>query len=209
MLKFDESLLRRGAEQQGLVLADEVVARMLDFLRMLSKWNRIYNLTAITEPKQMVTHHLLDSLAVAPFLQGQRILDVGTGAGLPGIPLALCFPDRQFVLLDSAGKKVRFLVQAVSELGITNVEPVHARVEEYTAEVCFDTIIARAFTRVNDMIEKTQHLCCDQGVWLAMKGGYPQQELAALRHPYQVHQLDVPSLGQQRHLVVVENNDEK
>jgi 16S rRNA (guanine527-N7)-methyltransferase len=197
--------LDRGLEALQLELDAPVRQGLLDYVALLAKWNRAYNLTAVREPREMVTRHLLDSLAVVPHLQGTRIIDVGTGAGLPGIPLALVFPERQFVLLDANSKKTRFLVQAKAALGLANVSVVHERVEAFQAEQPFDCIITRAFASVADILIGSRHLLTPDGVFLAMKGSVPEAELAELPQGFnliEVIPLKVPGLEQeQRHLL--------
>jgi len=173
--------LRQGAKSLGLLLEAEQEQRLLRLVALLTKWNRAFNLTAVRDPLEMVSRHLLDSLAVLPYLTGQRCLDMGTGPGFPGIPLAIMRPDMSFVLLDSNGKKIRFVRQAMLELGLENVEPVHARVEVYQAEAPFDLLISRAFTSLPDMLKLTRHLRGEQGVLLAMKAKVPVAELAGLK----------------------------
>lgn len=194
-----------GAQGLGLELAPATVERLLDYIALLVRWNQAYNLTAVRDPGEMVTRHLLDSLAVAPHLTGQRIIDVGTGAGLPGIPLAMVMPERQFVLLDSNGKKTRFLVQAKALLGLDNVTVVHSRVEAYRPEECFDTVITRAFAGLTDILALCQHLLADGGAVLAMKGGAAEAEsVAAGFRVAAIIALQVPGLAQeQRHLIRV------
>lgn len=181
-------------------------ARLMQFLDLLEKWNNTYNLTAVREPEQMIARHLLDSLSVAPYLRGGRALDIGTGAGLPGIPLALLMPQIQFTLLDSNAKKTRFLIEAVAQLGLNNVAVVAERVEKYRPPARFDSLISRAFSSVADMVAAAEHLRADDGVFLAMKGVYPDEELAALPSDYRVSDvvaLQVPGLDAARHLVVI------
>jgi 16S rRNA (guanine527-N7)-methyltransferase len=175
------------------------------YLTLLAKWNDAYNLTAISDPERMMTHHILDSLAVAPFLYGQKILDVGSGAGLPGIPLALVHPDQQFFLLDSNGKKTRFLLHVVHTLNLKNVQVIQDRVEDYQPAFCFDSILARAFSSLRELVHKAQHLCCPTGKILAMKGAYPTAELAELGSEFTTttHRLEVPGLNAERHLICV------
>lgn len=197
--------LTSGCTALGLDLPPPSIDRLLDYIALLDKWNQAYNLTAVRDPGEMVTRHLLDSLAVAPHLTGQRIIDVGTGAGLPGIPLAILFPERQFVLLDSNGKKTRFLVQAKASLGLDNVTVIHSRVEEYRPEEPFDTVIARAFAALTDILSLCRHLVAKEGAVLAMKGDASEAEsvpggfrLAGLIA------LNVPGLAhEQRHLIRV------
>lgn len=212
----DEALRQRlvsGLQAMQLALSESVVERLLAYLAMLVKWNKAYNLTAVRDPGEMVTRHLLDSLAVVPHLEGGRIIDVGTGAGLPGIPLAIVFPEREFTLLDSNGKKTRFLVQARAELGLENVTVVHARVEAFESDQRFDCVITRAFASVADILAGSRHLLTDDGHMLAMKGEVPEKELAALAQGFCLGQtipLRVPGLEQeQRHLLRIVRSDEQ
>jgi 16S rRNA (guanine527-N7)-methyltransferase len=152
-----EALLRSGIKDQSLTLSDIQVKLLLDYLRLLQKWNSAYNLTAIREPEKMLHLHLLDSLSIIPFVKGGNVLDVGTGPGLPGIPLAIVYPERNFTLMDSNGKKTRFLFQVKNELGLGNVKEIQSRVEAYQPTKQFDAITSRAFTSLSDMGEKTTH----------------------------------------------------
>jgi len=198
------NLLARGVQQLGIELPADGTSRLLAFVQLLEKWNRAFNLTAVRDPAQMVTRHLLDSLAVLPFLEGKQVVDVGSGAGLPGIPLALACHERRFVLLDSNGKKTRFLTQAVTELGLTNVEVVRSRAEDYRPEQLFDTVISRAFASLAATVHAAGHLCGPHGILLVMKGVYPGDELEDLPPTMSlraVHRLDVPGLAAERHLV--------
>jgi 16S rRNA (guanine527-N7)-methyltransferase len=186
-------------------LSKNAQQQLITYIEILSKWNKAYNLTSIRKPQDMITRHLFDSLSIAPTLQGTRILDVGTGAGLPGIPLAIRFPEREFVLLDSNGKKIRFLTHLLQILSLPNVKLVEARVEDFQAP-CFDSIVSRAFTTLSDMLMKTKHLCCKEGVFLAMKGVYPQVELDNLPAGFRLdsaHRLKVPGLVAERHIVLL------
>lgn len=196
--------LAQGIAALGLPLDVARQERLLAYLALLVKWNKAYNLTAIRDPQEMVTKHLLDSLAVLPHLHGAQVLDVGSGAGLPGIPLAIYDPARQFTLLDSNGKKTRFLLQAKGELGLSNLSVVHSRLEQYRPGQLFDTVTARAFASLADMTAGTAHLLAPGGALLAMKGEYPQDELDALPPGFVVREiiaLTVPGLEAQRHLV--------
>jgi 16S rRNA (guanine527-N7)-methyltransferase len=186
--------------------ARRAVPLLSQYLALLLKWNRVYNLTAITNPKDMVIKHILDSLAVNPYLYGDRIIDVGTGAGLPGIPLAMVNPEKQFILLDSNGKKIRFLNQVKIELQLTNVAIVHSRVEKYQPKSCFTCVLTRAFSSINDMLLKTCHLCCKDGVFLAMKADCPANELQEIPEGFtikSVQPLKIPGLNAARNLVIV------
>ena len=205
-----DALLSAGLRELNLECSLDVQARLLDYVRLLDKWNRVYNLTAVRDPTQMVTRHLLDSLTVLPFLSGEdkRLLDVGTGAGLPGIPLALLsaqpHPERQFVLVDSNSKKTRFMQQAVAELALENVQVVHARTETFQPEAAFDVVVSRAFASVVDMLAGAGQHCKPGGVMLAMKGAEPSAELEGLDAAFvleKVHQVQVPGLSEERHLV--------
>jgi 16S rRNA (guanine527-N7)-methyltransferase len=208
--------LSTGIKALNLDCPLDVQAQLLDYVQLLDKWNRVYNLTAVRDPAEMVTRHLLDSLTVLPFLDkeldkkpgGKRILDVGTGAGLPGIPLALMsvktHPEREFVLLDSNNKKTRFLQQAVAELGLKNVQVVNARTETFQPEQGFDVVLSRAFASVADMLAGAGQHCVPGGVMMAMKGADPAAELVDLDEAFaleQVHRLTVPGLAEERHLV--------
>ena len=202
-----ETLLRQGVEQLSLLLSDHQISLLLDYLALLQKWNSAYNLTAIREPEQMLYLHLLDSLSIAPLIQGENILDVGTGPGLPGIPLAICYPDRQLTLMDSNGKKTRFLFQVRTQLGLDNVTEIQGRVEEFQTEKPFDAITSRAFSSLIDMLEKTGHLISKSGRFYAMKGQYPDKELSVLPKHYNVvasHRLQVPGVNGERHLIEIE-----
>jgi 16S rRNA (guanine527-N7)-methyltransferase len=199
--------LAAGIRALGLNIAAATQQRMLDYLALIEKWNKAYNLTAVREPQKMLTHHLLDSLAVLPYLHGPRVLDVGTGAGLPGIPLALACPDWQFTLLDSSHKKTTFLRQAVIELQLGNVEVACARVETWDAPQSFDTVVSRAFSDVAEFIALAGRLCAKDGVVIAMKGAYPHEELAKLPQAFRlcsVVPLRVPGLGAERHAALLQ-----
>lgn len=199
-------ILDEGLAAMGIEPPLPVRERLLSYVALLTKWNRVYNLTAVRRPEQMVTRHVLDSLAVLPYLNGPRVLDVGTGAGLPGLPLAALREDCSFVLLDSNRKKTRFVTQAVSELELGNVEVVTARVEDYRPQTQFDTIVSRAYATVSEFLSATRHVCAPGGVFLAMKGVYPVAELEGLPEGFAltaVEPLRVPGLDAERHLVMV------
>lgn len=197
--------LRQGAIRLGVALDETQEQQLLQFLALLVKWNRAYNLTAVREPLEMVGRHLLDSLAVLPHLQGRRCLDMGTGPGLPGIPLAIMRPEMEFVLLDSNGKKIRFVRQVVLELGLANVGLEHLRVEAYQQDLPFDTLIARAFTSLPRMLELTGHLRSANGVLLAMKAEKVDRELTALGQGFETRiiPLEVPFTEGKRCLIEV------
>ncbi len=196
--------LQCGIIQLGLQLNDETQEKLLDYLALLVKWNKVYNLTAIRDPQQMVSHHLLDSLAVMPHLGAGRWLDVGCGAGLPGLVLAIVQPEWQFVLLDSNSKKTGFVQQAIIELGLCNVQVRCVRVEEFQTPDKFDGIISRAFTELGDFLQITRHLIAPLGRWVAMKGS-PENELAAVQDDCSIEKiipLCVPGLDAARCLVI-------
>lgn len=197
--------LDRGLAALGLPLPAPERERLLAYVRLLVRWNSAYNLTAVRDPLEMVTRHLLDSLVVAPHLHGVRVLDVGTGPGLPGIPLAVARPELAFTLLDANAKKTRFVVQAVGELVLKNVEVVQTRVKNYRPSRIFDTVVSRAFASIADMLAHARHLCAPGGRFLAMKGAYPEEELKALPAGYDVEvvPLTVPGLDAARHVVIV------
>ncbi|MFI4962337.1 MAG: 16S rRNA (guanine(527)-N(7))-methyltransferase RsmG [Legionellales bacterium] len=195
-------LLERGLEQFKLTnLCDP----LLEYLLLLYKWNGAYNLTALRDMESMVSKHLLDSLAILPWIKGSRILDAGTGAGLPGIPLALAKPDMQFVLLDSNGKKIRFLNEVKRQLHLKNLEIVQFRVENYHPAQGFDTVLSRAFSSLEQMIHWTGHLVAQDGIWLAMKGRYPETELHSIHHPFRVETYRVEGVEGERCCVLIDN----
>jgi 16S rRNA (guanine527-N7)-methyltransferase len=176
----------------------------LQYLELLLKWNRTYNLTAVRNPQDMVTRHLLDSLAIASHLDGERLIDVGTGAGLPGVPLAILFPDREIHLLDSNGKKTRFLFQVKTSLRLDNIRIHHQRVESCHPVTPYDQVLSRAFASLHDMVVGCRHLLRQGGWLLAMKGALPTEEIASIEHlckVVKVQAITVPGLDEQRHIV--------
>lgn len=202
-----EQLLIAGLDQLGISVTTVQLTQLLQYLTLFEKWNRAYNLSAIRQPTDMVKLHLLDSLAVQPLLHGQHLIDVGTGGGLPGIPLAITLPDTQFTLLDSAGKKMRFLFQVKQELGLHNVQIENCRVEDYQPNVRYDGVISRAFASLRDMTDHCRHLLHDDGRFWAMKGVLPEAELAAIADAYSVehcHRLTIPGVDVQRCLLVLQ-----
>jgi 16S rRNA (guanine527-N7)-methyltransferase len=202
-----EQQLKAGIAALGLALPEGAEAKLLAYLALLDKWNRVYNLTAVRDAERMVSHHLLDSLAAVPFFQGEAVLDVGSGGGLPGIPLAIARPELQVTLIDSIAKKTAFLLQAKAELGLKNLQVVTGRVEDYRPEARFDVITSRAFSDLKEFVTLTRNLLKPAGRWLAMKGLYPNEEIAGLPLDVKVsadHALVVPGLEATRHLIVVE-----
>jgi 16S rRNA (guanine527-N7)-methyltransferase len=200
-----QAILQQGIAAAALPISDQVQQKLLDYLALMQKWNKVHNLTAVRDADEMVTLHLLDSLVVLPHIDAKHLLDVGSGAGLPGIPLAICLPDLQVTVIDSNSKKVSFMRQAKAELGITNLEVLGGRVEDIAPARKFEIIISRAFSDLSLFISLTHHLLDAHGKWLAMKGVYPEAELADLLEKTgvtasKVEVLNVPGLDAQRHL---------
>ena len=203
---MNREILEQGCAQLSLQLDNSQIVQLLDYLGLVEKWNRTYNLTAAMAPADMVSRHLLDSLALMPHIRGDSILDVGTGAGLPGIPLAVALPNARVALLDSAGKKVRFLNHVIRTLGLTNASTVPERAEAYRPEQLPDTITARAVAALPRVVQLCEHLVGPDTRLLAMKGRYPEQELLALPAGFMIDEvlaLDVPGESAERHLVIV------
>ncbi|MBI3376068.1 MAG: 16S rRNA (guanine(527)-N(7))-methyltransferase RsmG [Betaproteobacteria bacterium] len=199
------AMLARGLADLRIFLPDGAEARLLAYLELLLKWNKTYNLTAIREPGKMVTHHLLDSLAVVPYLAAGPIADIGSGAGLPGIPLAIAQPERPISLNDSGHKKATFLKQAVTELGLGNVTVVNLRAEDWQPREKFACVISRAFAELADFLNSSRHLVRRGGQFAAMKGVYPHEELARLPSGFRCDKvvvLDIPLVAAERHLVL-------
>ncbi|MBA0036461.1 16S rRNA (guanine(527)-N(7))-methyltransferase RsmG [Pantoea sp. BIGb0393] len=190
----------------NISLTDQQKQQLVGYVELLHKWNKAYNLTSVRDPQQMLVRHILDSVVVEPHLQGERFIDVGTGPGLPGIPLAIVRPQSHFTLLDSLGKRVRFLRQVQHELGLTNVTPVQSRVEEFPSEPPFDGVISRAFASLEDMLNWCHHLPGREGRFYALKGVRPDDEISALPAGFMVEKIQplrVPELDGERHLVVI------
>lgn len=201
--------LMQGAEQLKITLTAQQQEQLLHYLALLIKWNKAYNLTAVRNPDEMVSRHLLDSLSVVEYVEqyGEQWLDVGSGGGMPGVPLAIMFPQRKFTLLDSNGKKTRFLTQVKLELKLDNLEVIHSRVEAYTPEQSFSGIISRAFSSLADFTNWTRHLGDFKSHWLAMKGVHPDDELQALPEDFRLEScqvLKVPGCQGQRHLLILQ-----
>lgn len=203
--------LSAGVAAANLQVSAESLDMLVRYLALLQKWNKVHNLTAVRDPEEMVTLHLLDSLVVLPYIKLRRLLDVGSGAGFPGIVLAICMPDLQVTTVDSVQKKATFMRQAKAELQLNNLEVISGRVEQFKPADKFDVVISRAFSDLSLFVDLTRHLIADQGEWFAMKGVYPTDELAALKAKTQlvptfVHELKVPGLDAKRHLVILPNN---
>ncbi|WP_199610109.1 16S rRNA (guanine(527)-N(7))-methyltransferase RsmG [Flocculibacter collagenilyticus] len=191
-------------KQTSLTVTESQITQLVGYVNLLHKWNKAYNLTSVRNPEEMLVKHIMDSLAVTDYLTEKRYIDVGTGPGLPGIPLAIVNPDKHFVLLDSLGKRVRFLNQVKLELGLTNIEPVQSRVEDYKPNIPLDAVLSRAFASISDMVNWCQHLIEPGKQFLAMKGQLNEQEMAQLPENVSVIQtnnLFVPQLEGERHLV--------
>lgn len=195
--------LRLGLEQMGIALESATCEAQIHYLELMLKWNKAFNLTAIRDLDQMVVRHLLDSLSILPFIDSSPILDVGTGAGLPGVPLALARPDLEFVLLDSNGKKTRFLTQVKIDLGIENIDIIHSRVEDYNPGKTFSIVTCRAFAALNTILERTQHLLTSDSRILAMKGKQEMPELNDGFEQVDSHLLQVAWLNEERRLIEI------
>lgn len=202
--------LRRGVETLSLTVNEEQIDALIAYIEQLEKWNKVYNLTAVRDPQDMVVRHLLDSLALAPWCTDDKFVDVGSGAGLPGVPLAILFPHKEFHLLDSNGKKTRFLIQVKTALGLDNISVHHCRVENFVPENLFDVVLSRAFASLADMVSGCAHLVGSGGQFFAMKGDIDTAEIdsvAASPWRVSVHNLQVPELSEQRHLIILSGHN--
>nr|WP_249215819.1 16S rRNA (guanine(527)-N(7))-methyltransferase RsmG [Citrobacter sp. JGM124] len=200
--------LSRLLNDEGITLSEHQQQQLVDYVALLHKWNKAYNLTSVRDPEEMLVRHIIDSIVVAPYLEGRRFIDVGTGPGLPGIPLAIVCPDAHFTLLDSLGKRVRFLRQVKHELKLDNVTPVQSRVEAFSAEPPFDGVISRAFASLTDMVNWCQHLPAESGRFYALKGVRPDDEISVLPAGFVVEdivRLTVKNLEGERHLVRIKS----
>jgi 16S rRNA (guanine527-N7)-methyltransferase len=197
--------LAAGLTALGLAIDSRTQELLLEYLALLAKWNRAYNLTAVRDPHAMVSRHLLDSLAILPWVGHGPLLDLGSGAGLPGIPLAIARPGLRITMLDANAKKARFLRQAVAELGLRGVEVVQGRAEAFQPAQPYLTIVSRAFAALPEMVACSRHLLAQGGSWLAMKGRVPREEIAQLGLAYrtEIHPLEVPQEPGERHLLVI------
>ena len=200
------AILEDSLKDSDLVVTQEKQLQLINYVLLMHKWNKTYNLTSVRDPRDMVIKHIVDSIAVAPFLDKIRYIDVGTGPGLPGIPLAIMCPDKQFVLLDSLGKRVRFMRQVAYELKIANIQPVQSRVEDFVPDVEIDGVLSRAFASLKGMLHWCQHLVDSHGVFIALKGQLPTNELEELPLGFILQEtikLNVPGLDGERHIVKI------
>ncbi|WGW00378.1 16S rRNA (guanine(527)-N(7))-methyltransferase RsmG [Vibrio sp. YMD68] len=199
--------LEQLVSQTNIQVSSDQADQLIGYVEMLNKWNKAYNLTSVRNPSEMIVKHILDSIVVSEHLQGTRFIDVGTGPGLPGVPLAIMNPEKEFYLLDSLGKRIRFIKQVCHELGIKNVTTVQSRVEEFQTEDKFDGVLSRAFASMSDMVEWCHHLPkSDSGVFLALKGQLQKDEVEQLPQWCSVNSvksLNVPELEGERHLVIL------
>lgn len=200
-------ILEAGLKDLVIDATEQQVDKMLQYLEMLEKWNKTHNLTSITDPVDMVTLHILDSLSVLPYITGPSLLDAGSGGGLPGLIIAIMLPDVDIVSVDTRGKKIQFQAHAAAELGLENFQAVQARVEEIDAEQPFDQVISRAFSSLMNFTDWTVELIAPNGQWLAMKGRLPTDELAEIqeereRVPVAIEKLKVPNFNGERHLII-------
>jgi 16S rRNA (guanine527-N7)-methyltransferase len=201
-----KNTLATGIAAVGLAVDEPTQDRLLEYLLQLHKWNQAFNLSGIKQLDEMLNLHLLDSLVLAPFVDGDRIADVGTGAGLPGFPLALCFPEKQFYLIDSNSKKTRFIFQTAALLEVKNITVIHSRVEDYAIQPQVDIVTSRAFAALTDFVQGCRYLLSGTGKFLAMKGLYPQAEIDALPAGFQVsavHPVKVPGVAAERHILEI------
>ncbi|MFT4808010.1 MAG: 16S rRNA (guanine527-N7)-methyltransferase [Paraglaciecola sp.] len=200
------AVLKNSLKKCELVVTEEQQQQLIQYVLMVHKWNKAYNLTSVRDPQQMVIKHIVDSIVVAPFLDKNHYIDVGTGPGLPGIPLAIMCPDKYFILLDSLGKRVRFMKQVAYELKIDNIEPVQSRVEDFVTDIKIDGVLSRAFASLKDMLHWCQHLVDSQGIFLALKGQLSTDELDGLPLEFilqEIIKLDVPGLEGERHIIKI------
>ncbi len=200
-----EKIIQQGLESLEIPCDENQLASLLQFIKLIEKWNKAYNLTAVRNKEEMAQLHILDSLTILPFIHGNRVADIGTGAGLPGIPLAIFLPDVEFTLIDSNSKKTRFVQQAILELKLTNVTVLHSRVEDFQPDQLFSTVTMRAFASLQNIMRLTQHLIAPSGILLAMKGLQPEQkEIDALENACTVIPLTVPEVETERCLIRIE-----
>jgi len=200
-----QKILQEGLQRLDISSDESQLEALLKFIKLIEKWNKTYNLTAVRNREEMARLHILDSLSVLPYIKGNRVADIGTGAGLPGIPLAIFLPHVEFTLVDSNSKKTRFVQQAILELKLKNVTVIHARVESFQPETVFSTVMMRAFASLQDIMHLTKHLIDPLGILLAMKGQQPDaEEIKALTTPSSIIQLNVPGVEAERCLIRIE-----
>ena len=195
--------------KSNIAIDEKQIAQLIQYVELLVKWNKAYNLTSVRDPNEMLVKHIMDSLSVGEVLNGNNFIDVGTGPGLPGIPLAILFPERNFVLLDSLGKRITFLRQVVFQLKLANVTPLLSRVEKYQPETPFDGVLSRAFASLEDMVTWCKHLIDENGRFYALKGQYPEDELNQLPNDVSLiksHEITVPNLVGERHVIELKKN---
>jgi len=201
-IKKDRDLLVEGLHRMSLNLSDQMIDQLMAYLNLIEKWNRVYNLTAIRERDEMVKLHFLDSLSILNYVEMEHVLDVGSGAGFPGIVLAITKPELKVTVMDSVNKKTTFMQQVKSELSLTNLNVVNARVEDYQPTILFDGVISRAFSSIQNMLLMTQHTLQKNGAWLAMKSKDVKEELEALdQNQFTLIPLEVPFINAERYLV--------
>ena len=205
--KKDRDLLIEGSQRMDLALSDQVIDQLMTYLDLVEKWNRVYNLTAIRERDEMIKLHFLDSLSILNHVQVKNILDVGSGAGFPGIVLAITKPELKVTVMDSVNKKTTFMQQVKSELSLTNLEVVNGRVEDYHPTTLFEAVTSRAFSNLKNMMSLTQHTLQKEGVWLAMKSKDVKQEVEAFeKNQYTLIPLEVPFINAERYLVILKKD---
>ena len=205
--KKDRDLLIEGSQRMDLALSDQVIDQLMTYLDLVEKWNRVYNLTAIREREEMIKLHFLDSLSILKHVQVKNILDVGSGAGFPGIVLAITKPELKVTVMDSVNKKTTFMQQVKSELSLTNLDVVNSRVEDYQPTTLFEAVTSRAFSNLKNMMSLTQHTLQKEGVWLAMKSKDVKQEVEAFeKNQYTLIPLEVPFINAERYLVILKKD---
>ena len=206
--KKDRDLLIEGLQRMDLALSDQVIDQLMTYLDLVEKWNRVYNLTAIREREEMIKLHFLDSLSILKHVQVKNILDVGSGAGFPGIVLAITKPELKVTVMDSVNKKTTFMQQVKSELSLMNLDVVNSRVEDYQPTTLFEAVTSRAFSNLKNMMSLTQHTLKKEGVWLAMKSKDVKQELEAFeKNQYTLIPLEVPFINAERYLVILKKDN--
>ena len=206
--KKDRDLLIEGLQRMDLKLSDQVIDQLMTYLNLVEKWNRVYNLTAIRERDEMIKLHFLDSLSILNHVHVKNILDVGSGAGFPGIVLAITKPELKVTVMDSVNKKTTFMQQVKSELSLTNLDVVNSRVEDYQSTTLFEAVTSRAFSNLKNMMSLTQHTLQKEGVWLAMKSKDVREELEAFeKNQYTLIPLEVPLINAERYLVILKKDN--